>query len=51
MTTLLFLTVAWLAGLAAWLTDRRWPWHDTAAAFPAAIIAGLGAGIFLGAWT
>ena len=48
--TLAFLTVCWLAGFVAWVTDRRWPWTETAAAFPAAIIAGLGAGIFLGAW-
>ena len=50
MATLTFLTILWLAGFVTWLT-RHWPWHDTAAALPAAIIAGLGAGIFLGAWT
>ncbi|MBP7973406.1 MAG: hypothetical protein KAZ48_11455, partial [Candidatus Nanopelagicales bacterium] len=49
--TLTFLTVCWLAGFVAWVTDRRWPWTETAAAIPAAIIAGLGAGIFLAAWS
>ena len=32
-----FLTVLWLAGFIAWLTDRRWPWHDTPAAFGAVV--------------
>ena len=48
--TLTFLTVMFVAGMVAWITDRSWPWTDTAAAFPAAIVAGLGAGLFLGAW-
>ena len=51
MATLTFLTVLWLAGFIAWLTDRRWPWHDTPAAFGAVVIAGAGAGVLIGAWT
>ena len=50
MSTLTFLSLLWLAGFVAWVTDRRWPWHDSAAALPAAIVAGLGAGLFIGAW-
>ena len=49
--TLAFLTVCWLAGFVAWVTDKTWPWTEGAAAVPAAIIAGLGAGILIGAWT
>ena len=48
--TLTFLSICWLAGFVTWVTDRRWPWAETAAAIPAAIITGLGAGILLGAW-
>jgi len=48
---LVFLTVLFAAGFTAWLLDRTWPWHDSAAALPAAIVAGLGAGLFIGAWT
>ena len=49
MSALLFLTVLWAAGFVAWLLDvGRWP---TAVALPGAVVAGLGAGIVLGAWT
>lgn len=47
---LAFVTVLWLAGFVAWVTDRRWPWTQTAMAMPAAVVAGLGAGYFLAAW-
>lgn len=50
MTTLTFCTILWVAGFLAWVTDGRWPWTDTAAAVPAAVVAGLGAGLFLAAW-
>lgn len=47
--TLALLTVLWLAGFVTWLLDvGRWP---TAVALPGAVVAGLGAGIVLGAWT
>jgi hypothetical protein len=46
--TLAFLTVIFLAGLAAWAVDLGE--HDTATAVAGTIIAGLGAGILLGAW-
>lgn len=48
---LIFATVLWLAGLVVWLTDRRWPWTDTPAAFGAVTVAGLGAGLLFGAWS
>ena len=51
MSTLTFLSLLWLAGFAAWVTDRRWPWTQASAAIPAAVVAGLGAGLFIGAWT
>ncbi len=51
MPHLLFLTLLFAAALVAWALDTRWPWTETAAAIPAAIIAGLGAGIFLAAWS
>ena len=47
--TLTFLTVLFVAGFAAWLLDLgRYP---VAVILPGAVVAGLGAGIFLGAWT
>ena len=51
MSTLTFLSLLWLAGFVAWVTDRRWPWTQAWAAIPAAVVAGLGAGLFIGAWT
>ena len=49
MTTLVFLSVLWAAGFTAWLLDvGRYP---TAVILPGAVVAGLGAGIVLGAWT
>jgi hypothetical protein len=48
--TLTFLTVLYVAGLTAWLLDRRWPWSDTPAFIGGAVVAGLGAGFFLSAW-
>ena len=45
-----FLSVLWVAGFLAWITDRKWPWTDGPMALAAAVIAGLGAGIVLGAW-
>lgn len=49
--TLTFLTVLWAAGLVAWLTDSAWPWADGPLAFASVIVAGIGAGMFLCAWT
>ena len=51
MSTLAFLSLLWVAGFIAWVTDEIWPWTDTAAAVPAAVVAGLTGGIFLAAWT
>ena len=47
---LAFLTTLYVAGLVAWLADRRWPWQDTPAVIGGVVIAGLGAGFFLSAW-
>lgn len=49
MPHLLFLTVVFAAGLVAWILDlAHW---DTPTAVAGTIVAGLGAGIFLAAWT
>jgi len=49
MTTLVFLSVLWAAGFVAWALDfGRYP---TSVILPGAVVAGLGAGIFMGAWT
>ena len=46
--TLVFLSVLFLAGLTAWILDlNRW---DTPTAVAGTVVAGLGAGIFLGVW-
>lgn len=46
---LLFLTVLFVAGLVAWALDfGRYP---TAVILPGAVVAGIGAGAFLAAWT
>ena len=48
MPHLLFLTVLFVAGLIAWALDfGRYP---TSVILPGAVVAGLGAGLFLGAW-
>lgn len=48
MTTLVFLSVLWAAGFVAWLLDiGRYP---LPVILPGAVVAGLGAGIFMGAW-
>ena len=48
MPHLVFLTVCFVAGLLAWILDvGRW---DTPTAVAGTIVAGLGAGLFLGAW-
>lgn len=48
MPHLLFLSVLFLAGLIAWIVDlNRW---DTPTAVAGTIVAGLGAGVFFGAW-
>ena len=48
MSTLVFLSVLWAAGFVAWLLDiGRYP---TADILPGAVVAGLWAGIFMGAW-
>ena len=48
MPHLLFLTVAFVAGLLAWILDlTRW---DTPTAVAGTVVAGLGAGMFLGVW-
>ena len=48
MPHLLLLTVLFAAGLTAWVLDfGRYP---TSVILPGAVIAGLGAGAFLGAW-
>jgi len=45
---LAFLTLIFLAGLTAWILDlNRW---DTPTAVAGTIVAGLGAGVFLGVW-
>ena len=48
MPHLIFLTVAFVAGLAAWAVDLGR--HDTGTAVAGTIVAGLGAGMFLNAW-
>lgn len=48
MTTLIFLTVMFVAGLIAWVADLGN--RDTPTAIFGTVVAGLGAGIFLGAW-
>ena len=46
--TLIFLTVLFVAGLLAWILDlAHW---DTPTAGAGTIVAGLGAGVFLGVW-
>ena len=48
MPHLLFLTVLFVAGLVAWALDfGRYP---TSVILPGAVVAGIGAGIFIGAW-
>ena len=48
MPHLLFLTVMFVAGLVAWALDfGRYP---TSVILPGAVVAGIGAGIFIGAW-
>lgn len=48
MPHLLFLSVLFLAGLIAWILDlANW---DTPTAVAGTIVAGIGAGLFLGAW-
>lgn len=48
MPHLLFLTVLFVAGLVAWALDfGRYP---TSVILPGAVVAWLGAGIFLAAW-
>jgi hypothetical protein len=49
MPHLLFLTVVFAAGLVAWVVDLGE--HDTVTAVAGTVVAGLGAGIFMGAWT
>ena len=46
--TLIFLTMLFVAGLLAWILDVG-DW-DTGTAVAGTIVAGLGAGAFLGAW-
>ena len=48
--TLTLLTALYVAGVAAWLIDKRWPWDDTPAVIGGVVVAGLGAGFFLSAW-
>jgi hypothetical protein len=48
MPHLLFLTVVFAAGLVAWVVDLGE--HDTVTAVAGTIVAGLGAGVFLGVW-
>lgn len=46
--TVIFLTMLFVAGLLAWILDlANW---DTPTAVAGTIVAGLGAGVFLGAW-
>ncbi len=45
---LIFLTVLYVAGLLAWLFDLRS--KKTPVLLASVVIAGIGAGIFLGAW-
>ena len=48
MPHLLFLTVMFVAGLTAWALDfGRYP---TSVILPGAVVAGFGAGVFVGAW-
>ena len=48
MPHLLFLTVMFVAGLTAWALDfGRYP---TSVILPGAVVAGIGAGVFVGAW-
>ena len=47
--TAIFLTMLFVAGLLAWILDlANW---DTPTAVAGTIVAGLGAGAFLAAWT
>ena len=52
MITLTFLTACWLAGLAVYVTDRRWPGllSNTVVAFGAAITLGAATGWVIGAF-
>lgn len=45
---LIFLTILYLAGLTAWLV--RWDRLPEDAQIASTVVAGLAAGIFLGAW-
>ena len=48
MPHLIFVTVLFVAGLVAWALDfGRYP---TSVILPGAVVAGIGAGVFLGAW-
>ena len=48
MPHLIFVTVLFVAGLTAWVLDfGRYP---TSVILPGAVIAGLGAGLFMAAW-
>ena len=49
MTTLLFLSLLFAAGLLAWLLD--FPHWDPPLAVAGAVVAGLGCGLFLAALT
>lgn len=51
MSTLTFLSLLWLAGFVAWVTDRRWPGllSDTVVAFGGAVSLGLATGWVIGA--
>ena len=48
MPHLIFVTVLFAAGLVAWVVDLGE--HDTVTAVAGTIVAGLGAGVFLGVW-
>ena len=49
MPHLVFLSILFTAGLLAWALDfGRYP---TSVILPGAVVAGIGAGVFLGAWT
>ncbi len=48
MPHLLFLTVVFAAGLAAWAVDLGE--HDTVTAVAGTVVAGLGAGMFIAAF-
>lgn len=51
MPHLLFVTILYVAALVAWAVAPWWPWKDTGAVAAATVVAGLGAGIVIGAWT